>query len=85
MSHAARAAAAMERHEDQPDMFVSALIDDARQAVDDARAERNRAEHKVKCAPHGSLKARLRAFSEATHTLLKAEAKLARALREAGQ
>ena len=82
MSHAARAAEAMERRQDQPDLFVAALIDDARQAVELAAGARDAAEHKVRCAPHGSLKARLRAFSDATHVLLKAEAELARLLRE---
>jgi hypothetical protein len=85
MSHAARVAAAMEAHEAQPDMFVSALVEDARAAVEAATDARDLAERKVRCAPHGSLKSRLKAFSDATHELMKAEGRLGRVLREAGR
>ncbi len=78
MSHAARVAAAMERLEAQPDLFVSALVEDARAAVEQAHTVRDEAHRKVRCAPHGSYKARLKAFSEATHALLLAEGHLKR-------
>lgn len=84
MSHAARIAAALEaREETQPDLFVQARIDDARRAVEALEAARDRAASKVKCAPHGTFKARLRAFSEITHELMRAEGDLARLLRGA--
>lgn len=85
MSHAARVHAAIEAREEaqQADLFVQAKIDDERAVVAALEAERDRAALKVKCAPHGSLKARLRAFSEATHELMRAEGRLAKLIREA--
>ncbi len=84
MSHAARIAEAMERRETQPDLLVQAAIDDARAAVEEAEAARDEAAAKVRRAPHGSVKARLMAYSQATHALLIAEGAFLRLIREVG-
>jgi len=68
-----------------PTLFEHADIVAARKAVRAAEDGRDLAERKVKCAPHGTHKARLRAFADATHQLLLAEGRLKRLLRESGQ
>jgi hypothetical protein len=68
----------------QFDLFVNAAIEEARENVRLANDARDQADHKVRCAPHGTYRARLKAFADATHDLLKAEGQLARLLREAG-
>ena len=69
----------------QPDLLQWPEIEAAREAVRAAESDRDRAERKLRCAPHGSYKARFKTFSDAVHTLLVAEGHLARVLREAGQ
>ncbi len=64
---------------------IVAAREAAREAVRAAEEGRDLAERKVKCAPHGTHKARLRAFADATHQLLQAEGRLKRLLRENGQ
>lgn len=68
----------------QPDLFVNAAIEEAREIVRLAHEARELADHKVRCAPHGTYRARLRAYADATHHLLQVEGQLARLRREAG-
>ncbi len=69
----------------QPDLFINAAIEEARERVFDAQEARDGAERKVRCAPHGTYRARLKAYADATHQLLQAEGQLARLRREAGE
>jgi hypothetical protein len=69
----------------QPDLFVNAALEEAREIVAVAQEARDQAERKVRCAPHGTYRARLKAYADATHHLLQAEGQLARLRREAGE
>ncbi len=64
---------------------LQASIDAATKAVRDCEEARDAAEKKAKYAPHGSVKVRLMAFSQATHALLLAEGRLARVMKGAAQ
>lgn len=61
---------------------LQAAIDAATALLRDAEDARDKAEHKVRCAPHGTLKIRTQAFLGATTDVLMAEGALKRLLRE---
>lgn len=60
---------------------LQAAIDAAREAVWKAEEAREKAAHKVRCAPRGTLKIRAQVLIGATSDLIAAEGALARALR----
>lgn len=68
-----------------PDLFEHADITVAREAVAEWSAVRDQAEKNVLRAPPGKVKARWASFYHAAHQLLRAEIRLSRLLREAGQ
>ena len=69
----------------QPDLFEHADITAAREAVAEWSDARDTAEKNVLRAPSGKVKERWAQFYRAAHQLLRAENRLAKLLREAGQ
>jgi hypothetical protein len=67
------------------DLFDHVEIEDARAEVERAEKARNEADRRLRFAPHGTVKARSKAYLDATKRVLEAENLLRRLLREAAQ